>query len=222
MWLSIAITVLLTILVIDCLLLVLVVLMQRPRSEGLGAAFGSAMTENIFGAQTTTVLTKATVYLGMTFFGVTLLISILIARQSTAVRTGLLEQEVQASQAKSSATPLVAPTVNPSAPANPSATPSTTAQASVTPSASAEATATPSASTQPSTTPSATAEPTATPSATVEATATPSATVESSATPTPQPTVSTTPSAEPSATPAVSASPTVSPESPQVSPTANP
>ena len=216
MWLSIAITVLLTILVIDCLLLVLVVLMQRPRSEGLGAAFGSAMTENIFGAQTTTVLTKATVYLGMTFFGVTLLISILIARQSTNSRAGLLEQEIQASQAKSSATPIVAPTVNPSAVANPSATSRATVEASATPSTTAEATATPSASVQPTSTP--TAEPTITPSATVEPTATPSATVEPSATATPQPTVS----AEPSATPAASASPAVSPESPQVSPSPNP
>ena len=44
---------LLTLHIIVCLLLVLVVLMQLPRSEGLGAAFGGATAENIFGAQTT-------------------------------------------------------------------------------------------------------------------------------------------------------------------------
>lgn len=107
MWLSILIPILLTILVIVCVLLTLVVLMQRPRSEGLGAAFGSGMTENIFGAQTTTVLTKATVYLGGIFFGVTLLLTILIARQSSERRTGLLENELK--KAKPAPTATVAP-----------------------------------------------------------------------------------------------------------------
>src|SRR6516225_2887682 len=95
MWLSIVIPILLTILVIVCVLLVLVVLMQRPKNEGLGAAFGSGVTENIFGAQTATVLTKATVYLGCIFFGVTLLLTVLTARQSAARRVGLLESEVR-------------------------------------------------------------------------------------------------------------------------------
>src|ERR1700760_143172 len=95
MWLPIFFPILLTILVIVRVLLTLVVLMQRPRSEGLGAAFGSGMTENIFGAQTTTVLTKATVYLGGIFFGITLLLTILISRQSSERRTGLLESELQ-------------------------------------------------------------------------------------------------------------------------------
>jgi preprotein translocase subunit SecG len=95
MWLSIAIPILLTILVIVCILLILVVLMQRPKNEGLGAAFGSGVTENIFGAQTATVLTKATVYLGCIFFAVTLLLTLLTARQSAARRVGLLEGEVR-------------------------------------------------------------------------------------------------------------------------------
>jgi len=63
---------LLTLHILTCLLIVLVVLMQRPRSEGLGAAFGSGMTDNIFGAQTTHVLAKFTTYLGGTFFVLTL------------------------------------------------------------------------------------------------------------------------------------------------------
>ncbi len=63
---------LLTLHVVVCLLIVLVVLMQRPRNEGLGAAFGSGMTENIFGAQTTHVLAKFTTYLGGAFFLLTL------------------------------------------------------------------------------------------------------------------------------------------------------
>src|SRR6201986_1413365 len=95
MWLSIVIPILLSILAIVCVLLTLVVLMQRPKNEGLGAAFGSGVTENIFGAQTATVLTKTTVYLGCSFFGVTLLLTVLTARQSAGRRVGLLENEVR-------------------------------------------------------------------------------------------------------------------------------
>ena len=54
--------------VLVALLMVLVILMQRPKSEGLGAAFGGAVTENIFGAQTTNVLVKFTVMAGRHFF----------------------------------------------------------------------------------------------------------------------------------------------------------
>ena len=109
MWLSIFIPILLTILVIVCALLTLVVLMQRPRNEGLGAAFGSGVTENIFGAQTATVLTKATVYLGCTFFAVTLLLTILTARRSMNQRAGVLENEVRKAVTASTPQPLVSP-----------------------------------------------------------------------------------------------------------------
>jgi preprotein translocase subunit SecG len=66
------------------LLMMFVILMQRPKSEGLGAAFGGGVTENIFGAQTTTVLTKATTWLASIFFIVILLLSALYAHKSTA------------------------------------------------------------------------------------------------------------------------------------------
>ena len=74
---------LLTILeVIVCLLLTLLVLMQRPRQEGLGAAFGSGVTDQMFGAQTTNVLQKATVYLGAMLFGLTFVLAILVSKQN--------------------------------------------------------------------------------------------------------------------------------------------
>ena len=72
---------LLTLHVIVSILMVLVVLMQLPRSEGLGAAFGGAVTENIFGAQTTHVLAKFTVWLGVAFFVITLLLAIAYSRR---------------------------------------------------------------------------------------------------------------------------------------------
>ena len=89
---SVVIPILLVIHVAICLLMVLLVLMQRPRSEGLGAAFGGGMTDNLFGAQTTHVLQKFTVYLGVGFFALTLLIAILFSK-ATAKST-LLEREL--------------------------------------------------------------------------------------------------------------------------------
>ena len=48
--LSIVINVLLAIHVLVSLLIILLVLMQRPKNEGLGAAFGGGMTDNLFDA----------------------------------------------------------------------------------------------------------------------------------------------------------------------------
>lgn len=78
---------LLTLHVLVCLLMVLVVLMQRPRSEGLGAAFGSGMTENIFGAQTTNVLAKFTTWLGGGFFVLTLALAVVYSHLYTGNTT---------------------------------------------------------------------------------------------------------------------------------------
>src|SRR5580704_10558323 len=128
MWLSILIPILLSILAIVCVLLTLVVLMQRPKNEGLGAAFGSGMTENIFGAQTATVLTKATVYLGCIFFGVTRLLTVLTARQTAERRVGGVEKEVRKTAASATANAAAAPPASVSAQAS-----ANTPAASVTP-----------------------------------------------------------------------------------------
>lgn len=97
---------------IVCVLIVLVVLMQRPRSEGLGAAFGGGMTENLFGAQTTHVLAKLTTWLAAAFFGITLLLSILTAKSAgskTAIQETLLAAPIPQASAAPSATPVAVP-----------------------------------------------------------------------------------------------------------------
>jgi preprotein translocase subunit SecG len=76
------------------LLMLLVILMQRPKSEGLGAAFGGGVTENIFGAQTTNVLTKITGWLAAFFFLLTFALSILYAHKSNSTST--LSERVKA------------------------------------------------------------------------------------------------------------------------------
>ncbi len=93
---SLLINLLLIIYVLVALLMVLVILMQRPKSEGLGAAFGGAVTENIFGAQTTNVLVKFTAWLAGIFFALTFALSILYAHKNTvdsAFRRELMKQQ---------------------------------------------------------------------------------------------------------------------------------
>lgn len=80
-WTGIAINVLLVVHVAVALLLCLVVMMQRPKQEGLGAAFGGGMTDQAFGARTTDVLQKTTVFLGSLFFIIALLITVLVSSE---------------------------------------------------------------------------------------------------------------------------------------------
>jgi preprotein translocase subunit SecG len=81
---NILINVILAIDMLIAVLMTLVILMQRPKSEGLGAAFGGGVTENIFGAQTTNVLTKFTGWLAGIFFILTFVLGILYARRSAS------------------------------------------------------------------------------------------------------------------------------------------
>src|ERR1700687_3779931 len=93
---SILINLLLDVWLLVALLMMLVILMQRPKSEGLGAAFGGAVTENIFGAQTTNVLVKFTAWLAGIFFALTFALSILYAHRSmsdSGLRRELLKQQ---------------------------------------------------------------------------------------------------------------------------------
>jgi preprotein translocase subunit SecG len=81
---NIAIYILLGVNILVCILLTLLVLMQKPRSEGLGAAFGGGFTDSIFGAQTSDVLTKGTIWLGSIFMVLTLVLALLYSHRQTA------------------------------------------------------------------------------------------------------------------------------------------
>jgi len=105
-WLSISINLLLVVFVIVCLLMTLLILMQRPKQEGLGAAFGGGVTDQVFGARTTNVLQRGTVYLGSAFFILALLLAILIGHQRKD--SGLLES-AKAAEAKKQEQAPVAP-----------------------------------------------------------------------------------------------------------------
>lgn len=53
--------------IICSILLIVIILLQRSKNEGLGLAFGSQMGESLFGARAGNVLVKATVWLGIIF-----------------------------------------------------------------------------------------------------------------------------------------------------------
>lgn len=81
-WLSISINLLLFVFVIVCLLMTLLILMQRPKQEGLGAAFGGGVTDQVFGARTTNVLQRGTVWLGSLFFILSLTLAVLVGQKN--------------------------------------------------------------------------------------------------------------------------------------------
>src|SRR3954453_2497036 len=89
---SILLNVLQVLFALVALLMIFIILMQRPKSEGLGAAFGGGMTDNLFGAQTTNVLTKITGWLAGIFFLLTFGLSVMYAHRS--VGSGALRQEL--------------------------------------------------------------------------------------------------------------------------------
>ena len=78
---NLAIYTLLGVNLLVCILLTLLVLMQKPRSEGLGAAFGGNFTDSIFGAQTSDILTKGTIWLGGIFMAITLVLGVLYSHR---------------------------------------------------------------------------------------------------------------------------------------------
>ena len=123
-WINFFIYAFLLVLVVTCPLMCLVILMQRSKQEGLGAAFGGGFTESVWGAQTSNVLVKATVILAATFF----VVSISLARLYT-VRTHLMQKEAPSSLQEQLLKPTVPMTATNAsgAPVVPTATPMTSA-----------------------------------------------------------------------------------------------
>ncbi len=116
-WVNFAIYALLVVLIVACPLMCLVIMMQRSKQEGLGAAFGGGFTESVWGAQTSNVLVKTTVVLAIIFFSV----SILLARLYS-VRASVLEKPSTLQEQLLKPVPMTA-TNSAGAPVVPTATP---------------------------------------------------------------------------------------------------
>ncbi len=96
-WLDITINLMMVVFFIVCLLMVLLILMQRPKQEGLGAAFGANVTDQVFGARTTNVLQRGTVYLASAFFFLSLGLATAISFRNK--QTTLIEPTLPAAEA---------------------------------------------------------------------------------------------------------------------------
>jgi preprotein translocase subunit SecG len=119
---SIILSLLIALHVLVCAFMIFVVLMQRPRSEGLGSAFGGGITDNVFGSQTTNVLAKFTTWMGIAFFAITLLLSILTAKANSgksAIQKKLLSEPVPAAVSTPAPAPVSTPEATPAVEATP-------------------------------------------------------------------------------------------------------
>jgi len=120
-WTNTLIDVLLFFYVIDCLFMGLVIMMQRSKQEGLGAAFGGGFTESVWGAQTSQVLVKATVWAAIFFFILSISLARLYSHRAAMMEKGspvqqLLEKPVAPLTPTPVTTPAV-PATTPTAPA---------------------------------------------------------------------------------------------------------
>jgi len=78
-------SILLTVVIVAVsILIVLIVLLQRPKQEGLGAAFGGGTLDSALGAHTTDVLQKMTSWLGVIFFVSAIALAMIKAREFRA------------------------------------------------------------------------------------------------------------------------------------------
>jgi preprotein translocase subunit SecG len=96
---SLFIGLLTAVLVLNCLLLILLVLVQLPKKDaGAGLAFGGGTADALFGAGAGNPLTKITKYAAVAFFGLLILISVLKKTQhgsQSDLFKSLVEQENQ-------------------------------------------------------------------------------------------------------------------------------
>lgn len=89
-------SILLTVIIVAVsILMVLVVLIQRPKQEGLGAAFGGSTLDSALGAHTTDVLQKITTWLGIIFFVSAIGLAMVKTRQFQATAANNVLEEVE-------------------------------------------------------------------------------------------------------------------------------
>jgi preprotein translocase subunit SecG len=138
-WTNALIDLLLFIFVVDCVLMCLVILMQRSKQEGLGAAFGGGLTESVWGAQTSNVLVKGTVWMAVIFFVLSISLARLYTMRATEmekispVQEELMKTPAPAVTNAPPASALSTPAAPATSPIVPASTPTPVAPAPVTP-----------------------------------------------------------------------------------------
>jgi preprotein translocase subunit SecG len=106
---SLFIGLLTAVLVLNCLLLILLVLVQLPKKEaGAGLAFGGGAADALFGAGAGNPLTKITKYAAAVFFSLLIVISIL-SKSNRSGRVDDIRSRVE-QESKQAPLPATAPT----------------------------------------------------------------------------------------------------------------
>jgi preprotein translocase subunit SecG len=104
-------------LVLNCLLLILLVLIQLPKKDaGVGMAFGGGAADALFGAGSGNALTKITKYATVVFFALALFLSHLESRLHQSSSASEFEKQVQQKQMET-------PMTQPPPPSQPAAAP---------------------------------------------------------------------------------------------------
>ena len=103
-FLSILKSVLLVVEVLSAFLLVVVILAQKSKDQGLGMAFGSGMGESLFGSRAGNVLTRMTITLATVFMLTTIVLGVLFARGKGG--SGSVMDRAVASQPMAPAAPM--------------------------------------------------------------------------------------------------------------------
>ena len=101
------------VLVLDCMLLILLVLIQLPKKEaGAGVAFGGSATDALFGSGTGNALTKVTKYATIVFFVLAVIVGMLQSNfyhQPAKEFQRKVEQQAKERPATAPATPAAMP-----------------------------------------------------------------------------------------------------------------
>ena len=110
---TLLIGVLTALMILDCVLLILLVLVQLPKKEaGAGMAFGGAATDALFGAGSGNALTKITKYVAGAFFVLALSLSLAMSNRAKP-GGGALEEELRKQSAVKPAPTATAPAAKP-------------------------------------------------------------------------------------------------------------
>jgi preprotein translocase subunit SecG len=94
-------TILSVVLVIDAVLLIIVILMQKTKGAEVGAVFGAGAAAAVLGAGASTVLTKITYWLGGLFMAIVLALSLIhhhMIKSSTVISDIPAQQQTQEPQ----------------------------------------------------------------------------------------------------------------------------
>ena len=113
---SFLIALLTVVLVLDCLVLILLVLIQLPKKDaGAGLAFGGGATDALFGAGSGNALTNITKYAAGIFFALAIIIALMQAHVRKQQSSLALPKDWQSAPAPKQSAPAVPPTTPPAA-----------------------------------------------------------------------------------------------------------